>query len=210
MGGWGSGRSGGRPTVEDGLTVNLPLMFQRGWLRDGMSSGGSLTWSRNGDPFATIGFSYDLTDPESAWLKLSYTRTRHGEQPTKMVQHIRLTATRPNYGGRRWWMHCPSTGRRIAKLHMPAGGDQFASRAAWRLGYHSQRIAHRDRPFEKLFRLQKKLGGPEGWEAGLRRPKGMWQRTFDRHWNRYWELDAQCSVEMMGVLNRLTHGQVSW
>ncbi len=35
MGGYGSGRHGGRPTVEDGLTINLALMFRRGWVRDG-------------------------------------------------------------------------------------------------------------------------------------------------------------------------------
>ncbi len=204
MGGYGSGRTGGRPTVEDGLTVDLPLMLRKGWLRDGSASTfGSLTWSRNGDPFANIGYSYSLTDPDDAWLRLTYTRTRHGEEPTKVEQHIQLTATLPNYGGRRWWMFCPFTGKRVAKLHLPPGGDQFACRGAWRLGYRSQRMAHHDRPFEKLFRLQRKLGSREGWEAGLCRPKGMWNRTFERHLDRYWALDAQCSVEMMGLLTAL-------
>jgi hypothetical protein len=86
---------------------------------------------------------------------------------------------------------------------MPSGVGRFASRKAWQLGYRSQRAANRDRVFEKLFRLQRKLGGPEGWEAGLYRPKGMWNRTFERHLDRYDELDAQCSVEMMGMLSRL-------
>ncbi len=210
MGGYGSGRSGGRPTVEDGLTVNLPLMLRKGWMRDGATGAGSLTWSRNGEQFSAIGYSYSLADPNDAWLKLTYTRTRQSDGCCNVEQLVRLTSTSPNYGGRRWWMLCPFKGKRVAKLHLPSGGDKFASREAWRLGYHSQRIAHRDRAFEKLFRLQKKLGGPEGWEAGLSRPKGMWSRTFERHWNRYWELDAQCSVVMTGVLNRLAGRQVSW
>lgn len=100
-------------------------------------------------------------------------------------------------------MVCPYHNIRVGKLYLPPGGDRFASRQAWRLGYRSQRIASRDRAFEALFRLQKKLGCDQGLEAGLYRPKGMWQRTFDRHMERYWELDAQCTLEMMGVLSRL-------
>ena len=68
---------------------------------------------------------------------------------------------------------------------------QTAGRMAWRLGYRSQRVAHRDRPFEKLFRLQRKLGSSEGWEAAIFRPKGMWHQTFGQHWERYLELDEQ-------------------
>jgi hypothetical protein len=203
MGGWGSGRHGGRPTVEDGLTVDLGLMLRRGWARRGASGAGTLSWSHNGELYCSISHRYDLTDPDNAHLTLTYTRTRRGEKPTKVEQHIRLSWTRPNYGGRRWWMLCPSNGKRVAKLHMPPGGDQFASRSAWRLPYGSQQSAHRDRPFDRLFRLQRKLGSPEGWEAGLWRPKGMWNRTYERHLEHYWQLDGQCAVEMMGVLSRL-------
>lgn len=81
--------------------------------------------------------------------------------------------------------------------------DRQFSRAAWRLGYRSQRVAHRDRPFDKLFRLQRKLGSDAGWEAGLRRPKGMWKRTFEAHFDRYLELDARYGVEMMVMMSRL-------
>lgn len=121
-----------------------------------------------------------------------------------MEQRIALVFTVPHYGGRRWWMLCPFTGRRVAKLHLPPGAGKFACRKAWRLPYRSQRVAHRDRPFEKLFRLQRKLGSDEGWEAGLRRPKGMWQRTYELHWERYLELDAHCAAEMLGLITRLS------
>ena len=79
-------------------------------------------------------------------------------------------------------------------------GIAFASRQAWRLGYQSQRHASRDRPFEALSRLQKKLGCNEGWEQPIQRPKGMWRRTFRRHEERYWELDAECAAQMMVVI----------
>ena len=82
--------------------------------------------------------------------------------------------------------------------------DWAKQRKAWRrLPYRSQHVARRDRPFEKLFRLQRKLGSIEGWEAGLRRPKGMWRRTYERHWERYLELDAECGQEMAAVFSRV-------
>jgi hypothetical protein len=71
MGGWGSGRRGGQPTVEDGLTVDLGLMLRRGWVKDGASGTGSLSWSSNGELFATIKHRYDLTDPDNAHLILT-------------------------------------------------------------------------------------------------------------------------------------------
>ena len=35
------------------------------------------------------------------------------------------------------------------------------------------------------------------------RPKGMWHRTYARHMQRYWELDAECGREMMAVAQKL-------
>jgi hypothetical protein len=203
MGGWGSGRHGERPTVEDGLTIDLGLMLRRGWVRAGGSGTGTLSWSSNNETFSTIGHRYNLTDPDNAHLILTYTRIPRDGSPEKVEQRICLTWTRPTYGGRRWWMVCPHSGRRVGKLHLPPGGDRFASRLAWRLPYRSQRSTHRDHPFDRLFRLQRQLGSPEGWEAGLRQPKGMWHRTFDRHWRRYEELDDQCAVEAMRMIGRL-------
>ena len=100
-------------------------------------------------------------------------------------------------------MHCPAKGHRVGKLYMPAGGDQFASRKAWRLGYSSQRATERDRPFDALFRLQRRLGCAEGWEMPIKRPKGMWHRTFARLEERYWRLDELCAVQMMALTARL-------
>lgn len=204
MGGFGSGRHSGWPTVEQGLTLDLARLIRKGWVRDGSMGNGSLNWTSNGDPRATIGYSFNLIDPDSASITLHYTWTPRGSEPRDIKQRINLTWTRPHYGGRRWWFFCPSNGRRVAKLHLPPGGGKFASRRAWRLPYRSQRSTKRDRPFDRLFRLQQKLGSDAGWEAGLYRPKGMHHRTFDRHFERYLELDTQCALQMVGTINRLT------
>ena len=196
MGGFGSGRTGGRPTADMSKRIDLAWMIRNKKVVPGQWVSGSLSWSCCGQSAGWISYSANMEDPFNSSLKLTYWR---GSEPDreKVEQTVRLVFTEPNYGGRRWWMICPFRGDRVAKLYLPNWGDRFAGRKAWRLGYHCQRVAHRDRPFEKLFRLQRKLKSEQGWEAGLRRPKGMHHATFDRHFERYWELDAECAVVMM-------------
>lgn len=197
MGGFGSGRYGGRPTADAANRIDVAWMLRRGLARDGWYRVGTLNWSwGDGSPAGSIRYSADMRDPEHARLVLSYVREKEGERE-EVEQVVRLTYTQPNFGGRRWWMICPYRGHRVAKLYMPRGGDRFASRKAWQLGYNSQRIAARDRPFEALFRLQKKLGCERGWGNYPTRPKGMHQRTFERHLDEFDYLDNLCAIEMM-------------
>jgi hypothetical protein len=206
MGGFGSGRSGGRPLADTSLRVEIGWMLRTGRAEEGAIVHGSLLWHRGGQPSGSIGYKADLSDPDCASLQLSYTRGK-GDEAVNVEQRIRLSYTRPNYGGRRWWMICPYCGQRVLKLYLPPGGDRFASACAWRLSWQSQRIAPADRPFEAMFRLQRKLGGHEGFEAGLaRKPMGMWRRTYERHWNRYTALDDVCSVTMAAMMLRLRLG----
>jgi hypothetical protein len=127
-----------------------------------------------------------------------------GETAEQVRQEIRLTYSQRHYGGWRWWMICPYGGGRCGKLYLPSNGDRFASQKAWRLGYQSQRLAKRDRPFEALFRLQKKRGAVQGWKMGLGlRPKRMWHRTNQRQWDTYYRLDEQCNLAMTSLFLRL-------
>lgn len=93
-------------------------------------------------------------------------------------------------------MCCPFNGERVGKLYCPAGAEKFASRKAWGIGYYTQRISEHDRPFEALFSLQERLDCERGWERPIRRPKGMWRRTYAEYERRYRELDEQCYAAM--------------
>ena len=196
MGGWNSGRRGGKPLKEDGTAIDLALMLRKGWITDGKWGTGRLTWSDGTGWSASISYQYDMLDSDIATLILIYRNRRGGEDWIDRKQSLRLVYTVPPFGGRRWWVLCPVLKHRAGKLYLPAGGDVFASRKAWGLAYRSQRSQSRDRAFERLFAIQRRLGCPEGWEQPIRRPKGMWRRTFERLERRYWELDAQCSREM--------------
>jgi hypothetical protein len=57
MGGDGSGRSEGRPTVADSLSLDLPRLFKTGWLKPGARTPGTLRWSivGTGEETASIG-----------------------------------------------------------------------------------------------------------------------------------------------------------
>lgn len=207
MGGYGSGRSGGGPIADECHRVELGRMLRIGQAKDGAYISGTLSWTVGGRPSGCIGYQCDMINPDDAWLWLNFTKTPHNGEPEKVEQKIRLTYTRPNYGGRRWWMLCPYTGKRVDVLYMPNGTRRFASRKAWRVQYQSQRDAPRDRPFSKLYKLQRRLGCEVGWGGFIRRPKGMWHSTFDRHLERFYELDHQCNREMMAVIG-LLNGQL--
>lgn len=205
MGGWGSGRSGGGPTADASLRIDLAWMFRTGRAKEGSVLWGSLSWSCGGQPSGWISYQAIMDAPGEERLELSYTRGR-GDGAEQVKQTVRLSSTRPNYGGKRWWMICPYRGIRAGKLYLPPGGDRFASRQAWRLGYQIQRVARHDRASERLFRLQRKLGSDQGLGAFPSRPKGMWQRTWERHLERYWELeeaaDAELAIGLARILGR--------
>jgi hypothetical protein len=167
-------------------------MMRRGWISEGCCNNGKLRLTLSDGTSVAIAYWYNLSDPEDASMNLKYpSRTRNGKRLYRL-QRVRLVYTKPPYGGRRWWMECPETGERVGKLYLPVGGDRFASRKAWKLAYRSQRASERERTFQQLFALQRRLGCPEGWEEPISRPKGMWQRTYDRLEKRYRELDAEC------------------
>lgn len=184
------------------LRIDLAWMLRTGRARAGSVSWGSLSWSCGEEPAGSISYEADMATPGEERLVLTYTRGS-GDDREHVRQEVRLCHTVPHYGGKRWWMICPYRGIRVGKLYKPAGGDRFASRKAWGLAYNSQRRAPHDRASEALFRLQRRLGCEQGWERGLRRPKGMWHRTFERHWQRYDYLDALVGQEMMALVARL-------
>lgn len=184
MGGWNSGRSGGRPTADSCLQIDLAALLRNGRIREGDYVTGSLRWTCRGEPSGSVSYACNMFDPHRATLRLNYTRGPD-EQREQVEQTIALRFTTPHYGGRRWWMICPYQHMRVSKLYLPPNGDRFASRQAWRLGYRIQRVPHHERPLERLFKLQAKLGCELGYGNWPSRPKGMWHRTYARELKRF-------------------------
>lgn len=204
MGGYGSGRWGGRPTTSDGLTLDLPRLLRQRNLVPGRDLAGSLTWSdtRTGTRVGSIGYESHLGD-ERGRMRLHYTTTRRGEEPHACDSWVELETTPQPFGGRRWWFVCPVLGGRFTKLHLPPGALTFASRKAHRLGYRSQRETATDRAYSRAFKLRRRLGAEGGIGDVIRKPRGMRWATFEREMERVCEAEAVCNANLIAAARKL-------
>jgi hypothetical protein len=181
MGGYGSGRSGGRPTTDNGLTLSLPKLMRDRLLRPDCAWGGSLVWTNlnTGERIGSIGYEAHLGQ-DAGRVRLKYTTTRYDGEKHESDYWIQLETTPQPFGGRRWWFVCPRTGRRAAMLYLPNGAVTFASRQAYRLAYRSQRETPYDRALRRAFKLRGKLGADGGIGDYVPKPKWMRWPTYDR------------------------------
>lgn len=192
----------GKRLVEDCLALDLAWLLRLASIRAGQAGNGEIKWTLDGQALGSLCFRLDLRAAENARLILRYALAAPEGKQTPMRQVIALSALPQHLGGHRWWLRCPVTGERARVLYLPQDGDRFASRKAWGLAYSVERLNRFDRPFEKLFRAQRRLGGRQGLGTGLEKPKGMWQRTFARHAERFEALDLDCAEKIAGLIGR--------
>ncbi len=176
-----SGRRRGKRLAEDYLALDLAWLMRLGPIRAGQVGSGELNWSVDGRAVAALRFRLDLRATETARLILFYSLANPEGQRKPIRQIIALTAVPQHFGGLRWWMRCPDTGERVRVLYLSPECEHFAGRKALGIAYRVERLSRFDRPFEKLLRTQRRLGGKQGLGESLERPKGMWKRTFARH-----------------------------
>ena len=179
MGGYGSGRSGGRPTSEAcGSLVLQTTTFLRAGLRFGVKGNATLTFTADGEPFP-VSVTIDTLDRDYSYIEFSHSRRSH---PASFENYrVTLLTTPQRYGGVRWWFQCPRTGARAVRLFLPRGGHQFWSRGAYRLGYATQREGRMDRISRRATKLCMNLGGNDNWRDGPpTKPKWMRWETYSR------------------------------
>ena len=184
MGNSNSGRRGGKPVIEQGLVLDLTRLMRQGLVKPHTWRQGTLRWYlvSTGEPTSSIGYDAHLLNERNAWMRLHYTITRWNGEKVASDYRVRLETTPLNFGGQRWWFVCPRTGRRAAKLYLPNGATQFASRYAYRMAYRSQNADAMDRALPAIDRAFKALGGD--WkhpdDPPPRKPKWMRWKTYAR------------------------------
>ena len=146
MGGSGSGshyhwwRGSKKQTVQDCRTLDANRWMREGILKAGLDRWGSWRWTyRSGNSFS-VNYEVQTLDMDSPRVRLFYSWTLSGRgEPQSADYHLRLTTTRPRFGGLRWWFLCPlaGCGRRVSKLHLPPGGRYFGCRHCYDLTYTS-------------------------------------------------------------------------
>ena len=165
MGGYGSGRYGGRPTVEDSLTLNLPRLLKDRLLKVGAWTFGALRWTvvSTGKEIASMGFRAHVGE-DNGYIQLNWTSKDRWSGETRQCENrITLTTMPQPFGGCRWFFICPRTGERATKLHLPSGAHTFACRKAYRLGYRCQRETPRDRSVPSLRTTPKNWRRRRNW-----------------------------------------------
>src|ERR1700719_3833263 len=110
-------------------------------------------------------------------VEVSYPRhDRAWSSPVRCA--VRLTTSRCNFGGERFWFRCPTCDRRTRSIFIV--GPPFRCRVCLRLRYQSQRERLAERFLSKAYRLRKRLGGTGDAFSFGSKPKGMHQRTYKR------------------------------
>jgi hypothetical protein len=116
--------------------------MREGILRPAVRLSGTWAWFRDAtrtEQTSSLDYEVDtIVDPPT--VRLFYTKTATKEA---LDYQIRLTVTRPRFGGLRWWFICPLVvngrpcGRRVGKLYLPPGGRYYGCRHCYQLTYRS-------------------------------------------------------------------------
>jgi hypothetical protein len=123
-------------------------------------------------------------------ITLDYRVKSPGQDWQSVNQRIPIRWEPCRFGGQRPWFVCDVSsngvycGRRVAKLY--GGGQLFACRHCYRLGYAIQRGGSLDRAHQHLARLHRKLGADYVGPDTPTPPKPKWMR-----WKTYWRIDQQ-------------------
>jgi len=171
MGNSNSGRWGGtrKATTESYLRLDIRYLSGKGCFRSDVSGNGSLSWTRNGNPAGSIGYSFE---PDRITL-------HYRQRDQDIHQPITISRTPCHFGGSMVWFLCPGCGRRVNALY---AGSRFYCRYCHKLGYESQREGILDRLLRKQRKCRARIGGSENLVEPIPfRPKGM-------HWRTYWRV----------------------
>jgi hypothetical protein len=152
-----------------------------------------------------VDLEIDTQSGGAGFINLTHKTRVVYRQPESVRYRVWLSTSRPHFGGLRYWFCCPQTGELAAKLYLPLGGHRFLSREAYRLAYACQRETPRDRLFRKARNLHRALGG-DGEALGEHpplKPKGMWQRTYDRKLARWIEVEEAADTAFVAKAMRI-------
>lgn len=194
MGGYGSGRHAGRPTIEAARSLTLDVNRVARLVRKHVPSLSgnqkvAVEWKASWpqlearSPSGTLVVFLTLgRDRGHAEFVFNVDHVTHRTGPRN--QRVELESTPCHFGGVRWWWVCPMSGRRCAKLYLPNGGNLFAGRGrgAYQMAYASQNAGAMANSHCRIARLHRRLGHEYTSlpDYPPDRPKWMRHRTYDR------------------------------
>jgi hypothetical protein len=202
MGGFGSGRRGGRATIEgtQSLVLNINGLVRHLVMVKGQERHATIRGDR-----LSLRLVAHCDPARPMWLDLEGEAETFEHGRFELRQRIGLELARTNFGGHRWLFICPLRGNPVQKLYLPNGAQRFGGRLAYRLEYVSQRLSRTDRLARKARKLHRMLGG-DGQALGSlppARPRGMRQVTYERLMARWDAADAAADLAWAAGAMRL-------
>ena len=127
-------------------------------------------------------------------LHLAYRVRISGGDWEDVAETVRVVRVSCRFGGARPYFICPGNGiacgRRVAKLYGP--GRYFLCRHCCQLAHASQSESAGERMLRRAKKIRQRLGGDPGMAAPFPpKPRGMWQRTYERLCEQAFELEMQ-------------------
>lgn len=206
MGGYGSGRPGGKPKAEHLRSVDVNRLYKAGHLQPGHRGGWQ--WTRDGEQMATIG-----TKGDAGRLTLNYRITPNGDEPFDVTEPVTIDWLTCHFGNARPFFICPGVingracNRRVAKLYL---------RQRYFLCRHCNRVTYACRsetPVDRMQRAANKrrvaMGAEPGMESYVRKPKGMHWATYWRHMEKIEAADYAANVAFMQFFQRRFSGMAA-
>ena len=166
--------------VEASVCLSVEQLRRAGALIPGSRTSGQLHWTFATGQLGSANFEAFLAIKDG-YFQLDFQLPGWGAGNSK--QEISLTTTHAHFGGARWWFVCPVTGKRVGRLHLPPGANQFLSRRAHGLAYACQTEDVYDRASRRSRKLMMRLGADAGSRWIPLKPKGMRWTTYVRHAN---------------------------
>lgn len=198
MGGWGSGRYGygSATTTSEARRVDIRYLRKQGWLYPGAR--GLLSWSCGGEPSGSV--TYRI---KGSMFTLDYKVRDYGGEWEPVVLSVPLLTIPCRYGGHRYYFQCPNRNcvRRCEVLY--SYGKYFLCRKCCGYLYMSQVNDPLDRLRDAKDKIGYRIFEDYDGEWGLLKKKGMHQKTFDREYARFRELDESWSDQFLAISRSL-------
>jgi hypothetical protein len=121
-------------------SLDVSELLRRGVLAPGSRTRGVISWhGPAGEDVASVSYDADMSRAGEGRLRLRFSTFNMETCDRRQIdQLVALTVTRPGFGGERWWF--VDDGRRVARLCLLPGGDQFRSRRAYARGAAQRRM----------------------------------------------------------------------
>ena len=132
------------PTLyNDALQLRISRLKEWGYLEQGQTMSGTITWSTNGNPTGSISIRTN-TQSEQPYVELDY---KFKDEPRNYKVYLTSTPSNLNRG-EIWYFNCPQTNKRCRKLYS-IGGFFFHREAFNGCMYESQTQSKKYRELDK-------------------------------------------------------------